>query len=438
MDLVSKESNGAFILIRQKTEGGPAEFGELHAYLADEIGLTGQIASLLLLLFVRYEDPEYQVQLVEQHGMSMADGSPLLGTRLTPNLIPLLAWDDDLAAKAVSVGPATKPCFDDVKHHLSTLCPQAGGCTEDLAALAALDETLLTIAGKINLARQVLRSMEGGESAELEAGLDRLSRISGDDYYGVYSSIRSECSSITGLSDDLKTLQQLYSLKNDAAAASLARTYINDAQVPAMESPSLAVDRGTLLTGLSPSRLLGAKSLGWNTVNRDANAFKVRYSQAYKRHHQQFHDALPRFQAELTTAKKKASAIGLLDTLAKLGPPAGPALETQLEALPVGPCPCGQDVRELDLSGSPVCSECQIDLNQAVPVTELARLAPLTDMTLGGKTQELSRLLVEKVLEGHTNERWNEFLQIVQASKLSSLANTIDRDLISFVKEVLD
>jgi len=65
-------------------------------------------------------------------------------------------------------------------------------------------------------------------------------------------------------------------------------------------------------------------------------------------------------------------------------------------------------------------------------------LAPLTDMTLGGKTQELSRLLVEKVLEGHTNERWNEFLQIVQASKLSSLANTIDRDLISFVKEVLD
>ena len=39
---------------------------------------------------------------------------------------------------------------------------------------------------------------------------------------------------------------------------------------------------------------------------------------------------------------------------------------------------------------------------------------------------------------GRTDKRWLEFLQIVQASELSSLANTLDKDLVSFIKQVLD
>ena len=37
-----------------------------------------------------------------------------------------------------------------------------------------------------------------------------------------------------------------------------------------------------------------------------------------------------------------------------------------------------------------------------------------------------------------TDKRWLEFLQIVQPSELSSLANTLDKDLVSFIKQVLD
>ena len=39
---------------------------------------------------------------------------------------------------------------------------------------------------------------------------------------------------------------------------------------------------------------------------------------------------------------------------------------------------------------------------------------------------------------GRTDERWLEFLQIVQASELSSLANTLAKDLVSFIKQVLN
>ena len=100
--------------------------------------------------------------------------------------------------------------------------------------------------------------------------------------------------------------------------------------------------------------------------------------------------------------------------------------------------PCSQQESSLDLSNEPHCPECQITLAQVLPSAELARLAPQVDLALGGKTRELSRRLVEKVLAGRTDERWLEFLQIVQASELSSLANTLDNDLVAFIKQVLD
>ena len=56
----------------------------------------------------------------------------------------------------------------------------------------------------------------------------------------------------------------------------------------------------------------------------------------------------------------------------------------------------------------------------------------------GGKTQQLSKLLVERALSGRTDDRWREFLLIVQASELASLGNTLDSDLVAFIKQVLD
>ena len=59
-------------------------------------------------------------------------------------------------------------------------------------------------------------------------------------------------------------------------------------------------------------------------------------------------------------------------------------------------------------------------------------------MALGGKAQELSKSVVAKTLTGNSRERWLDFLQILQDSPLSSLANTMDNDLVIFIRQVLD
>jgi hypothetical protein len=95
----------------------------------------------------------------------------------------------------------------------------------------------------------------------------------------------------------LETLRQLAALDHGSAEISRARAYIAGAEVPAAAYPNLAVDRETLLTGLSPARLTRSRARGWSAIARDAAAFKFRYSQAYREHHQKFHNALPEFQA---------------------------------------------------------------------------------------------------------------------------------------------
>ena len=431
-----------FPMIREKIGSGPANFGELHRYLAHEVGLTSGLASLFLTLFVHHERPEHQIQLEDGATIFMADGGPLLGTRLTPDLIPLITWNSDLTANATSIGPASETRFNDIKHHLSALSPEIAFCSEDTAG-DVMAGAIESIGEQTVAARQVLTFLETGQDAKdetvkLKASVDRLSLVSGGSLTGVYHSIRAVYSSLHDLRDDLETLRQLAALSNDSAEISTARTYITDAEVPSADFPNLAVDRETLLTGLSPSRLTRSRGRGWSAIARDAAAFKVRYAQAYREHHRQFHDALPGFQASLMTAKKKSAALGLLNTIIELGTPEGTLLDAELAALAVRPAPCSRQASGLDLSNKPHCPECQITLTQTVPVAELARLAPQVEMALGAKTQELSRRLVEKALAGQADERWQEFLRIVQASELSSLANTLDNDLAAFIRQVLD
>ncbi len=103
----------------EKIGGAPANFGELHRYRAHEVGLTAGLATLYLTLFVHHERPEHQIQLADRAALLMADGDPLLGARLTPDLIPLIAWNNDLVSNAMSIGMASEPRFNDVRHHLS-------------------------------------------------------------------------------------------------------------------------------------------------------------------------------------------------------------------------------------------------------------------------------------------------------------------------------
>ena len=73
----------------------------------------------------------------------------------------------------------------------------------------------------------------------------------------------------------------------------------------------------------------------------------------------------------------------------------------------------------------------------SIPSEELARLASEIDGVLEDKNRRLSNLLVERVLEGNNDQRLGDFIAIVQASDLSALSNTLNEDLLAFIRQLL-
>jgi hypothetical protein len=122
-----------FPLIRDLIGNAQVNFPEVHRSLAFDVDLTEQLASLYLLLFFNHEDPQHQINLTSDAVITMVESGDLQGTRLTSDLIPLLACDNQFASDAESIGPASKPRFSDANHHLSVLFPDIADLSDEAA-----------------------------------------------------------------------------------------------------------------------------------------------------------------------------------------------------------------------------------------------------------------------------------------------------------------
>jgi hypothetical protein len=382
-----------FPLVRELISSTQISFAEVHRRLAYDVGLTEQVASLYLLLFINRERPEHQIKLTGDAVISMVDGVTLQGTRLTSDLIPLLAWNSQLASNAESIRPASEPSFSGARHHLSVLFPEITDYSNE-AAEEALTRSYQSLIKQTATARHALERIysgagtdedETGENSDSESLFSRISEISGGNFTEVYHSVYAVYSSLPNLADDLETRRQLPLLKDDSEDILKARRYITDAMAPAVKFANLAMDRETLLTGLSPMSLTRTRGRDWSAIRRDVASSKARYIQVYGEHHQRFNDLLPQFQSSLATARKKSAALGLLNTITELGAPEGVTLEALLATLPVGPNPSQIQEKDLHITDEPICPECLIDLDQSVPADELARLSLQVDLALGAK-----------------------------------------------------
>ena len=84
-----------------------------------------------------------------------------------------------------------------------------------------------------------------------------------------------------------------------------------------------------------------------------------------------------------------------------------------------------------------MCESCELSLENSLPEEQLARLQWSIDADLRAKTRLLSSLLLERILQGQRYERLDDFLKVVQASDLSALSNTLNPEMVGFVRRML-
>jgi hypothetical protein len=418
----------------------PAQWPLVHNYLSHEAGLTGELATLYQLLYLHHEQPGLEIRLNTGHQLTLADGASIPGTQITGDLVPYLRWSEDFSHKAATIGPITQPAWNDALLYLSPICPKLKAVTDN-GEYADQETVLLThmaeFAKRVQRATNFLRTLGMSENAagETASAMDRLPKISGDDHLSIYRSIKKVYQSHRRLEEDLAALDQLSRLSEWQDDIRSTREYLVSAAVP-LTMAELSVQSQALKEATSSGPLLGSKR-GWEGLAPEITRFKSQYSTAYRAHHQDVHQSLPAYLRELEAARRKMHAHSLLNALPELGEPSGDGLFEDLGGIDPGPSPCRQDSAALDLDATPGCTSCQLGLDWSIPDGELARLVAAIDGVLEDKNRRLSNLLVERVLEGNNDQRLGDFITIVQASDLSALSNTLNEDLLAFIRQLL-
>jgi hypothetical protein len=272
-------------------------------------------------------------------------------------------------------------------------------------------------------------------AGESVSAMERLPEISGDDYLSIYRSIKKVYQCHRQLDGDLAELDQMFRLSEWQDDIRSAREYLGSAAVP-LAMAELSLQSQALQEATSSGPLLGSRR-GWDGLAPEITRFKSQYAAAYRAHHQDVHRSLPAYLRELEAARRKMDAHSLLNALPELGEPTGDGLFEDLGGIDPGPSPCRTDSAALDLNAVPGCPSCQLSLDWSIPDGELARLVSTIDGVLEDKNRRLSNLLVERVLEGNNDQRLGDFITIVQASDLSALSNTLNEDLLAFIRQLL-
>ena len=440
---------------RLSAKPGTAQWTELHRYLSHQIGLTGPLATLYLLLFLHWDRPERVVELLPGHQLKLVDERPLLSNRITADLVPAIAWNERISEWAQTIGPPAEPQWNDAIQHLSAISPavhaldagadfgtQEQSLKEDMGSLSkelAQAGDLLDLLGQVQeLMGQTGKANQGdAETPNMNEVLARLSRISGDGFPSVYHSVRSVYSDYRHLESDLALLRQMAGLVRFTEDILRAQEYLEGVVTPSDRFPALSIDREALRAALSPTSLVESRGRNWNALVQEISRFKARFSVAYRAHHEKVQRSLALYRLDLESAQRKLIALDLLNTLPELGTPTGETLGEALAELGPILSSCAVAPSDLVLESIPWCNSCRLSLAQSLPAARLTGLLASIDVELGAKSRELSSLMVERIIQGQADQRLDDFLKIVQASDLSALSNTITVELVAFIRRML-
>ncbi|PKB73007.1 MAG: hypothetical protein BZY75_04090 [SAR202 cluster bacterium Io17-Chloro-G7] len=445
------DPNPVLELVRNRisAQDGPSTWADLHRYLAHEIGLTGPLATLFLLVFLQEHRPGLALELQTGHQVALFDGRPLASGRFTPDLIPALRWDLRISGWADQIVPIaeslTETGWNNALHDLRAVSPRLATADSEDAVRGQeqlLLEDLSALTQDVAQARGLggilgWKSSQDGEDLEPQQALDRMSEVKGTNFSEIYRSVLDTYDDFRSWESDLVTLRELAGLARFSQDISGALEYLAGAVVPPESHPELSIDRQGLLASLSVGGLAEFRRRNWDVLMRDVAGFKGRFRDEYRSHHENIRNQLPVFLRDLESARLKLDALELLNTLAELGAPSGIELLDTIDELSPGLGPCLVARPDIMLDSSPWCESCRLSLDVHLSLDQLTRMMAAVDLALGAKNRQLSTMLVERILQGRRDERLDDLLKIVQASDLSALSNTISSELVGFIQGII-
>jgi hypothetical protein len=239
------------------------------------------------------------------------------------------------------------------------------------------------------------------------------------------------------LAEDVYLARCLY--RDAPAALELAalRRYFASAAAPETMA-ELETDRRMSLETASFATLFHAPHR-LDDMRATFDVFRKRYRAAYVAHHRRYWRSAAALHRDLRDAASTAEALERLNTLAELGRPVGEESLRRYRTLlgEMEACAVEEGLDGL-LADRTACPSCSVGLADEPPEPDVRETLQGLTSALGRQQTRLSSEAVRQILAAEKGERIERFLQVVQASDLTGLANVLDDELLAFLRELLE
>ncbi|MBI4301245.1 MAG: hypothetical protein HY664_01395 [Chloroflexi bacterium] len=428
------------ILAARLAEGqGHLSTGDLYLELSERYGLTWPLITLYLLTYVHYAEPAVELHLKPNHEVMLWDRERFNEDTLTALTCLRVWWTKGLEENFDSLVLSKDPWWWRVYPYAQLIKKdlEQGNSPEEMskgeehlvAALHQLDGAITALKGELKSSGLGVVPEVMKEALRRLAGLSKAA--SGEDFY---VAARREYNTPEALAADMGLYEGLAQWRAIASEVVAVKAYLEEATVAEGE---MAMDRASLLGQLTLTNLLSQPHL-WPSVKALFDWFKTRYRTAYQSHHRRYHQELAKLHEDLEEAKPQLMALARLNSIVELGPPLGEELQGQyLPLLTItASCPAGN--KEESLAGEqPLCPHCRLSMGAETPAKGVGYFLKQLAKALRKQQHRLSSETIRQILAQRGERRIDRFLKVVQASDLSPLVNTLDDELVTFLRQLL-
>jgi hypothetical protein len=406
----------------------PSDIG--HA-LAHEIGLTYPLATAYLLLWI--SAGHHSVRLRPGHGLVRLDGSPVEGDAIGPDDARALRWPFGLWERIETLSQADAP--PTIDPYLAVLAGEAAqGADIEVAAMRRISEVKDDLP---QVAHSLTKLATAQRRHDLPRELALLHEIASADSVDAALTAARRGAPTPVVFAATMALWQAWATA-DAEASDLAAIGEWLAAATIDEAANEIFAEHELLTKrLQAPRLLTSPHQ-WASLAETGRLFMRQYATAYLRQHHEYHAEVGALAHAVDAAWRKSKALQRLNAMPAHGLPLGLGLSALAEEMRNSVMAFGSEREIADIETAPMCPTCGMPLGATPPTHEVAQLTAYVEEALGEQNRRLALAIAHRIIERPGHDQTDRFIQVVQISDLSGLANVLDDVVVEFITELLD
>ena len=419
-----------------ESHGGQMRAEELLRLLVERHGLNYALSTLYVLAFVRQARAE--VGLRPGHSVRSLRGRLFLSDRIAWDTVQEVSFSEELADSLTQVRLRPSQTWNAALPYAALLVQglQMGDEVDVPPQERRLLEALAGLARRLEASRKGISALASrlDESADRAlATMDRLQALCvSRDYRTFHSNARSGFEGPSGLRRALDVYARLEQLSDLAPAITRARDYL-DEMTFGREHRDLQLQREALVGRIALDSLTVNPAL-WSSIREGYQALRRRYTAAYVSHHHRYRQEAIELGHRLERWRPQVEALARFNEVPELGGPFETDVPRRFVDLADSTKTCPVGDADLSLEEAPHCRACMVRLSDEVPKGEAELLCRAAKRAMQEYNRRLSSRGVREILAHPAREPLDKFINLVQVSDLSALANVLDDDVVEFLR----